>query len=106
MNFFDMCEIETSLFDRRYAESNADWLLVKNIYENNVDKEPDGQHGIPKTIHFIWVGSPLPEPYAQNIEDWQNKNPDFIVTHFDADMWAYLIKQDILDKHGNLGPHR
>ena len=79
MNFFDMCEIETSLFDRRYAESNADWLLVKNIYENNVDKEPDGQHGIPKTIHFIWVGSPLPEPYAQNIEDWQNKNPDFIV---------------------------
>ena len=34
------------------------------------------------------------------------KNPDFIVTHFDADMWAYLIKQDILDKHGNLGPHR
>ena len=34
------------------------------------------------------------------------KNPDFIVTHFDADMWAYLIKQDIQDKHGNLGPHR
>jgi len=34
------------------------------------------------------------------------KNPNFIVTHFDADMWAYLIKQDILDTHGNLGPHR
>ena len=27
------------------------------------------------------------------------KNPDFIVTHFDADMWAYLIKYDIKDKH-------
>ena len=26
-------------------------------------------------------------------------NPDFIVTHFDADMWAYLIKYDIKDKH-------
>jgi len=23
------------------------------------------------------------------------KNPDFIVTHFDAAMWAYLIKNDI-----------
>ena len=23
------------------------------------------------------------------------KNPDFIVTHFEADMWAYLIKNDI-----------
>ena len=34
------------------------------------------------------------------------KKYDFKVTHQDADMWAYLIKQDILDKHGNLGPHR
>ena len=30
---------------------------------------------------------------------------DFRVTHKEADMFAYLIKQDILDKHGNLGPH-
>ena len=33
-------------------------------------------------------------------------NYDFKVTHKEADMWAFLIKQDILDKHGNLGPHR
>ena len=31
---------------------------------------------------------------------------DFKIGHKEADMWAYLIKQDILDKHGNLGPHR
>ena len=31
---------------------------------------------------------------------------DFRVGHMDASMWAYLIKQDILDKFGNLGPHR
>ena len=31
---------------------------------------------------------------------------DFKVGHKEAGMWAYLIKQDILDKHGNLGPHR
>jgi len=30
---------------------------------------------------------------------------DFRVPHLDAVMWAFLIKQDILDKHGNLGPH-
>ena len=34
------------------------------------------------------------------------KKPNFIVKHFEADMWAFLIKQDILDTHGNLGPHR
>ena len=32
-------------------------------------------------------------------------NYDFKVNHKDAYMWAFLIKQDILDKHGNLGPH-
>jgi adenylylsulfate kinase len=33
-------------------------------------------------------------------------NYDFKVTHMEADMWAFLIKQDILEMHGNLGPHR
>jgi adenylylsulfate kinase len=32
-------------------------------------------------------------------------NYDFKVNHKDAAMWAFLIKQDILDKHGSLGPH-
>ena len=31
---------------------------------------------------------------------------DFKVPYMDASMWAFLIKQDIFDKHGNLGPHR
>ena len=31
---------------------------------------------------------------------------DFKVGHMEANMWAFLIKQDILDKHGNVGPHR
>ena len=31
---------------------------------------------------------------------------DFRVTHQEADMWTYLIKQDIINKLGNLGPHR
>jgi|TARA_R100000081_G_scaffold65100_1_gene33304 adenylylsulfate kinase len=31
---------------------------------------------------------------------------NFRVTHKEANMWAYLIKQDIVDTLGNLGPHR
>lgn len=34
------------------------------------------------------------------------KDYDFKVPYMDASMWAFLIKQDIFDKHGNLGPHR
>jgi adenylylsulfate kinase len=33
------------------------------------------------------------------------KKYDFKIGYKDATMWAFLIKQDILDKHGNLGPH-
>ena len=36
----------------------------------------------------------------------QPSSYDFKVKHMEADMWAFLIKQDILDIHGNLGPHR
>ena len=35
----------------------------------------------------------------------QPKKIDFQVKHKDAAMFSFLIKQDILDKHGNLGPH-
>merc|ERR1712012_782529 len=30
---------------------------------------------VPKIIHFIWVMSPLREPYAHNILGFANKNP-------------------------------
>ena len=73
MNFFDMCEIETSLFDRNYAEKNANWLLIKKIYEKNIDQTTH-DNPIPKIIHFIWLGAPMPEWYAKNIEDWKNKS--------------------------------
>jgi adenylylsulfate kinase len=33
------------------------------------------------------------------------ENYHFRVKHKDADMFAFLIKQDINDKFGNLGPH-
>jgi adenylylsulfate kinase len=31
---------------------------------------------------------------------------DFRVTHMEAEMWAFLIKQDIVEKFQNTGPHR
>ena len=35
----------------------------------------------------------------------QPKNFDFKVTHKDAQMFSFLIKQEILDKLKGLGPH-
>ena len=32
---------------------------------------------IPKKIHFIWVGNPIPDKYITNILLWKQKNPEY-----------------------------
>jgi mannosyltransferase OCH1-like enzyme len=33
---------------------------------------------IPKIIHHIWIGSPLPEKYKKLRQSWKNKHPDWV----------------------------
>ena len=60
-----------------------------------------------KADYTIWMDTIKEGEYedTNNIFE-QPSQYDFKVGHKEADMWAYLIKQDILDKFGNLGPHR
>lgn len=32
---------------------------------------------IPKIVHFVWVGNPLPTKYQDNIKNWRDMNPDY-----------------------------
>jgi mannosyltransferase OCH1-like enzyme len=32
---------------------------------------------IPKMLHFIWLGSPMPEHMERNVTEWQRLNPDW-----------------------------
>lgn len=34
---------------------------------------------IPKKLHFIWIGTPIPDKYVQNINHWAELNPDYEV---------------------------
>jgi len=57
--------------------------------------------------YTIWVDTIKEGRYEDTNKIFEKPSKyDFKVTHKEADMWAYLIKQDIIDKHGNLGPHR
>ncbi len=60
-----------------------------------------------KADYTVWMDTIKESKFEDTNEMFEIPNSyDFQVKHLDATMWAYLIKQDILDKHGNQGPHR
>ena len=57
--------------------------------------------------YTVWMDTIKESEYADTNKMFEAPtNYDFKVTHIEADMWAFLIKQDIIEQHGNLGPHR
>ena len=60
-----------------------------------------------KADYTVWMDTVKESEYDDTNKMFETPtNYDFKVTHKEADMWAFLIKQDITQKHGNLGPHR
>ncbi len=67
-----------SRFFARQMKKRADWMVVKRLYQKNVlQASLSPQVRIPKIIHQIWLGSPLPQKYIQLQKSWQEKHPDW-----------------------------
>jgi len=48
-------------------------------------------HDIPQEIHFIWLGSSLPEKYTRIIESWRALHPGWLVTIWnDAEATVFM----------------
>ena len=63
-NFFDACVVPTSLFNIDYAKSGEDpgWQDLEECYNTNyLEDFSPVENPIPKKIHFIWLGGPLPK---------------------------------------------
>ncbi|MBS1658033.1 MAG: hypothetical protein JST18_08040 [Bacteroidetes bacterium] len=60
---------------------------------------------IPKIIHFIWLGSPLPEKTKQFIATWRDKHPDWEIRIWNDENAASfrLQNQAAFDKANNYG---
>lgn len=66
-----------SMFTKHTSEEEY-WSLIENSYQkyiNNIDQE--SKLYIPKIIHQIWLGSPLPENLKILQKTWQQKHPDW-----------------------------
>jgi len=65
-------------FKYSWVQKNPVWKRVKNLYNtyiNNIECDPEPR--IPKIIHQIWVGSPLPQKYYHWQESWKKYHPDW-----------------------------
>ena len=59
-----------------YDIQNLSDAYYKNHYENVT---PSKKPRIPKIIHHIWLGSPLPPKYIKYIKSWKRHHPDWTV---------------------------
>ncbi|MDZ4124183.1 MAG: glycosyltransferase, partial [Hydrogenophaga sp.] len=84
-------EFQTLYENKIKKETNYKEILdeLAVLYEKNnlTKKEIGSQLRIPKKIHQIWLGSPLPERYKQWQKTWTDLHPDWEYTLWtDADI--------------------
>lgn len=53
------------------------WLRLAKRYDTWLERKRPLELGIPKIIHQIWVGSPIPGVFKELTETWKEKNPEW-----------------------------
>lgn len=76
--------------------------FFKDLYnKNNPDNFKLDEHvRIPKIIHQIWIGKEIPKEFADYINSWKQKHPDWqykLWTQNDIEKFGFKNKQYILD---------
>jgi inositol phosphorylceramide mannosyltransferase catalytic subunit len=61
----------------KIAERREEWLTVKHLYEKHLSITVSEAPRIPKIIHQIWIGGPLPQKYLALQETWKKFHPDW-----------------------------
>lgn len=85
----------------------TDWQTFAVLYNQHIR---DGKHDeecvrIPRIIHHIWLGSPLPDRCRWFINTWQQHNPDWVFILWDDEAVAQLglVNQKAYDAATNWG---
>ena len=96
----------------RKRQSMRMWTYAEEAIEKNMNVDADFICPTEKNRtdfnadYTIWMDTIKESKYEDTNKMFEAPTKyDFKVPHMEANMWAFLIKQDILDKHGNQGPH-
>ena len=114
-------------YDVQFAEKNDDWKIFKGLYESYRKEISSNRYSysttdvfqlikkkllptsafykIPRFIHFIWLGSPLPERCKPLVESWKKMHPEWTVKVWtEADLDQFNLKnKEAFDKATNYG---
>jgi len=59
---------------------------------------------IPKRLHFIWLGSPMPSHLAANLREWERLNPGWDAVLWDEHSTPPLDNMDLFKAARDLVP--
>jgi len=69
----------------KQALEGYDWKILHSLYQQHVEvTQWSDKPRIPKIIHHIWLGSPLPEKYKLLRETWKKHHPG----------WTFMLWTD------------
>jgi len=86
--------------------ADKDWQFVKSLYENYQNNfQLAKEYKIPKLIHLIWLGSPLPAKCKEMADSWEKFHPDWTIKVWDDEDAASfgLTNKKSFDRAQNFG---
>lgn len=71
--------------NHNFAQYCPEWKIIRNLYKNHLILNPRFSQNIRirKKIHWIWLGSPLPERYIEFQKTWKKYHP-----HWEFQLWT------------------
>lgn len=77
---FEDSMLTSYAYSADFAAQDPQWKIFKALYNSYRQNESESEsYLIPKLIHFIWLGSPLPAKCAEMISSWEKFHPDWTV---------------------------
>lgn len=83
-------------YNQQIIDGDKNWTLMEELYNKNYLYATINDYGhIPKKIHQIWLGGPIPDKYKRMADTWVAMNPE----------WEYKLWTDSDVKRMNI-PNR
>lgn len=102
---FDQCWGRVNPEHRRYTRFLTDQLNAAYEMNHFENVTPSTEPRIPKSIHMIWLGSPLPKRFEVFVQSWKQHHPDWDFKLWtDADIGSFpMVTKDAIHTVKNWG---